>query len=64
MVNWISVREFAKYFSMTRQGVADRIKRGSIKAKRFGNVWMIQSEEQNAFTKMRFGTRKYLVRIK
>jgi len=63
MKGWVTVKQFADEFDMTRQGVVDRIRRDSIKARMFSNKWMIPKKELKAFEKMEFGTREYLVRV-
>lgn len=63
MKGYLTVRDFAKRFKITRQCVVDRIRRGTLKAHRAGRVWLIAENEADQFSKMRFGSRIYLVKL-
>lgn len=54
---------FADRFGMTRQGVIQRIKRGTIKGERQGWKWQISEDEAKKYKKVVFGSRVYLVKL-
>ena len=64
MTGYMTVKEFADHFGLTRSRILQKIKLGEIRTERAGNSWLIPASEAERFETRKAGSRRWLIEKK